>query len=431
MGFMGSPNSTELYRQILGISYPWIVSEVRQDVCNKEITVKVEHFEGEKGNPCPECGEPCSLYDHRVRKLRHLDTCNFKTMVEVNVPRLRCEKHGIWQMPVGFAEKNSRYTMLFEAAVIEWLKTAPTSEVAKSFKLGWDAVDGIMQRAINRGLSRRKEKKVEAIGIDETSNAKGHDYVTVILNKDEDSVIDVLDDRKAETLTNWFKTQKTCNFRGLKSISMDMWDPFIKAVKENIEGAEEKIAFDRFHVSKHINDAVDKVRKREHRDFMAMTGGSPLSKTRFEWLTNSNRTDNRSSKRREFLNLTRLNLVTARAWRIKEQVSMMWDYLYMNVAEKAWKKVLRWISLCRIPEMIKAGKTIRNYFWGILNAIRLKTTNTMLEAKNNCIQRIKNMACGFRNKVRFKRAILFHLGKLDMGFSTIFPEASFMLKGRL
>jgi len=416
---MESPTSTELYRQLLGIRSPWIVRWVKQDIQNKEITVKVEYDEEATANECAECGETCTVYDHRVRRLRHLDTCNFKTIVEVRVPRLKCGKHGVWQMPVSFAEKTSRYTMLFEAAVIEWLKVASITDVAETFRMGWDAVDGIMQRAITRGLLRRKAMKPEAIGIDETSNAKRHDYVTIILNKDEDSVIDVLDDRKSETLSNWLKTQKTCDFSELKSVSMDMWDAFIKAVKENINGAEEKIAFDRFHVSKHVNEAVDKVRRREHRKFMELTGRSPLSKTRFEWLTNSGRTDNRATKRRSFLNLTRLNLVTARAWRIKEQVAMMWNYLYMNVAEKAWKKVLRWISLCRIPEMIQAGKTIRNYFWGILNAIRLKTTNTMLEAKNNCIQRIKNMACGYRNKTRFKRAILFHLGKLDMKPSTI------------
>jgi len=91
----------------------------------------------------------------------------------------------------------------------------------------------------------------------------------------------------------------------------------------------------------------------------------------------------------------------------------------MKVAEEAWKKLLRWISHCRIPEMIKAGKTVRNYFWGILNAIRLKVTNSMLESKNNSIQRIKRMACGFRNRNRFKNAVLFHLGNMDLFPSTI------------
>jgi transposase len=91
----------------------------------------------------------------------------------------------------------------------------------------------------------------------------------------------------------------------------------------------------------------------------------------------------------------------------------------MKVAEEAWKKLLRWVSRCRIPEMIKAGLTVKKYFRGILNAIRLKATNGMVEAKNNSIQRIKRMACGFRNRNRFRTAILFHLGDLDLFPSTI------------
>ena len=91
----------------------------------------------------------------------------------------------------------------------------------------------------------------------------------------------------------------------------------------------------------------------------------------------------------------------------------------MKVAEDAWKKLLYWISHCRIPEMIKTGKTIRNYFWGILNAIRLQVTNGILETKNNRIQQIKRMAYGFRNRERFRNAILFHLGKLNLFPSTI------------
>jgi transposase len=254
--------------------------------------------------------------------------------------------------------------------------------------------------------------------VDETSYQKRHEYTTVLLDKDRDRVLDVLDDRKAETLKTWLETQKSCDLSGLRSISMDMWDPYIKAAREAIPNAEEKVAFDRFHVSKHFNDALDRVRRREHHAYMRQLGESPLSKSRFQWLTNSNRTDNRSGKRKAFLSLSRLNLVTARAWRIKEAANSLWDYCYMKVAEEAWKKLLWWISHCRIPEMIKAGLTVKKYFWGILNAIRLKATNGMVESKNNSIQRIKRMACGFRNRNRFRTAILFHLGKLDLFPST-------------
>jgi transposase len=332
---------------------------------------------------------------------------------------VQCEKDGVQQLAIPYAEKHSRFTSRFECVILVWLQDSPISAVAANCKLSWDEVDGILQRAVKRGLSRRKVQAVENIGVDETSYQKRHKYVTVVLDKDRDRVMDVLNDRTSETLETWFKTQQDNDLSGLKSISMDMWDPYIKAVRNTIPDAEEKIAFDRFHVSKHISHALDKVRRREHAAFMKQAGESPLSKSRYQWLTNAHRTDNRSSKRKAFLQLSRLNLETSRAWRIKETANSLWDYVYMHVAESAWKKLLWWISHCRIPEMIQAGKTIRHYFWGILNAVRLKATNGMVEAKNNCIQRIKRMACGFRNRDRFRTAILFHLGKLDLFPSTI------------
>src|SRR5215469_1068999 len=407
-----------LYKDIVGVQTPWAVTAVTKDEKLRKITVRIEH-DPEAAINCPICDRYTKLYDHRIRVLRYLDTCQYETFLEVHVPRVSCKKDGVQQIAIPYAEKHSRFTSRFESAIIIWLQDSPISAVAENFRLSWDEVDGIMQRAVKRGLSRRQKQKIRNLGIDETSYQKGHKYSTIILDKDSGSVIDVLDDRKAETLETWFKTQEQVNLSGLKSISMDMWDPYIKAVKEAFADAEDIIAFDRFHVSKHINEALDKVRRREHASFQKLTGESPLSKTRFQWLVNSNRTDNRTGKRKVFLSLSKLNLETARAWRIKETANSLWDFVYMNAAQEAWKKLLRWISLCRIPEMIKAGKTIRNYFWGILNAIRLKATNGLVEAKNNSIQRIKRMACGFRNRDRFRNAILFHLGNLDLSPSTI------------
>ena len=415
---METTNSIDtLYRDIIGVIAPWMITGVIKDEYNKRITIRIE-YDREKIIACPICAQRTKRYDHRIRKLRYLDTCQYETYLEVHVPRIKCKKDGVQQIQIPFAEKNSRFTSRFERAIIIWLQNSPISTVAENFNLSWDEVSGIMERAVNRGLERRKEIKVNNIGIDETSNRKGHDYITVILDKDHDNVIDVLDDRKAETLEKWLKTQKNVDLRDLESISIDMWDPFIKAIREAIPGWEKIIAFDRFHVSKHMNQALDKVRRREHNELMNEAGESPLTKSRFEWLINSNRTDNRNGKRRKFLSLSKQNLETARAWRIKETANSLWDYFYMNVAQEAWQKLLVWISLSRIPEMMEVGKTIKKYFWGIMNAIRLKVTNGMAEAKNNSIQRIKRMACGFRNKNRFKNAILFHLGNLNLFPST-------------
>jgi transposase len=410
----------QLYKDIIGVHLPWVITEVAKDEAGRKITIRIEYSTNDI-IACPVCsGYDTKQYDHRVRVLRYLDTCQYETFLEVHVPRIKCGQDGVQQIAIPYAEKHSRFTSRFEQAIIVWLQDSPISAVAKNFKLSWDEVDGIMQRAVKRGLARRKTAEVKNMGVDETSYQKGHEYETVILDKDRDCVLDVLDGRKAETLEKWLKTPENIDLSGLESISMDMWDPYIKAVKDALgDTAEQKIAFDRFHVAKHFNQALDKVRRREHNAFMKQAGESPLSKSRFQWLTNSNRTDNRSGKRKAFLSLSRLNLETARAWRINETANSLWDYVYMKVAKEAWKKLLWWISHCRIPEVIQAGLIVKNYLWGILNAVELKVTNGMVEAKNNCIQRIKRMACGFRNRGRFRTAILFHLGKLDLSPSTI------------
>jgi transposase len=111
-----------------------------------------------------------------------------------------------------------------------------------------------------------------------------------------------------------------------------------------------------------------------------------------------------------------MNLKTARAWRIKEAANQLWEFVYEGVAEKKWKQLLAWMSRSKLEPIIKTGRMIRSYFWGIMNAIRLKANTAMLESVNSGIQKIKRMACGFRNRKRFRIAILFHFGGLDMGF---------------
>jgi len=412
---MSDESLEEFYAQLLGLEYPWTVDKVIRDSKNREVLVHVAMADPSVGN-CPTCDKELPVHDSRTRRWRHLDSCNHKTVIEAEVPRVNCPEHGVHQVRIPWAEKNSRFTQEFEKQVCMWLTYSPISAVAFMFGLSWDAISGIQGRAVERGLARRKKTTPEDIGIDETSYQKRHEYVTVVLDKGSNTVIDVLPDRKAETLDTWFKTQEMADFSALKSVSMDMWDAFIKAVRANIGDAESIISFDRYHVAQHLNKAVDKVRALEHRELLEKDGMSELRGTKYEWLRNSSNLDNRTGNRPAFLRLSRMNLKTARAWRIKEAANQLWDFVYEGVAEKKWKQLLAWMSRSKLEPIIKAGRMIRSYFWGIMNAIRLKANNAMLESVNSGIQMIKRMACGFRNRKRFRIAILFHFGGLDMGF---------------
>jgi len=252
---------------------------------------------------------------------------------------------------------------------------------------------------------------VKALAIDETSFQKRHEYVTVLYDRERDCVIDILDGRKKETLQRWLKDNQD-SLKELESVTMDMWDAYIGAVKETIPDAEEKICFDRFHVARYFTKAVDKVRAEEHRDYKAKYGTSPLTKTRYMWLRSKESRPEQTTK--DFAALACMNLKTARAWRIKESAGELWTLTDRKESEAAWRKLLGWTARSRLQPMIEVGRTIRNYLWGILNATVKRATNAKVESVNAIIQKLKVRACGFRNRARFKMAILFHCGKLSL-----------------
>jgi transposase len=398
----------ELYQKLLGLRSPWLVSDVDLRMEESIVTVWVDHTP-QSTFPCPKCGLECPTYDHRRREWRHLDTCGFITMIEGDIPRIQCKEHGVLQARVPWAEPGSRFTAIFEALAISWLDVAPIDAVAERLNLSWDEAWGIMERGVRRGLARRDTEAIEELAIDETSFQKRHEYVTVLVNRKTGIVIDVLDDRKKATLKKWLEDNKE-QLQAVRTISMDMWEPFITAVQEQIEGSDAKICFDRFHVAGHFGKALDKVRASEHKAFSK--GTSPLTRTKHDWL----RTQANGGYKDEeaFLELTKLNLKTARAWRIKETANGLWSFVYRAAAERNWKVLLGWMARCRLEPMVKVGRMVKEYLWGILNAIVHRVTNAISESINATIQKVKARACGFRNRARFRIAILFHRGGLSM-----------------
>ena len=142
----------ELYRQILGIESPWYVERVELKLEAGQIHVYLEHDNVEW--PCPECGTRCGLYDHQPeRQWRHLDTCQYRTILHAEPPRSNCSEHGPRQVKLPWAEPGSRFTMLMEAVAIEWLKHASQKAVAKQLGLSWEEIHGIMERAVSRKFS--------------------------------------------------------------------------------------------------------------------------------------------------------------------------------------------------------------------------------------------------------------------------------------
>jgi transposase len=304
---------TDLYQRILNVQAPWAVVDVHLDSAGKEVRVVLAH--GESDLACPTCGSPGPRYDGRYRRWRHLDTCQFRTIIEADVPRVKCKEHGVLQVRVPWGEPGSRFTALYEALVIDWLQEASIAAVARLLGLSWDEVDGIMARAVGRGLSRRKTYLPNHLGVDETSFQRRHEYVTVAIDLDQGTAAHVGDGRGRAVLDDYFGSFSEAERGAVEWIATDMWEGYIRPVLDHIPDGDQKIAFDKFHVAKHLGEAVDKVRRRENRALLAR-GVDALKGSKYLWLSNP---DSLEEERWNVLqSLCSGPFKTARAWAIKE-----------------------------------------------------------------------------------------------------------------
>ncbi len=329
------------------------------------------------------------------------------------VPRIKCDDHGVRQIRVPWAEERSRFTALFEAVVIDWLRaTENIAAVAKGLRLTWDEVAGIRARAVVRGMTRRGRVPLPAaVGVDETSITRGHEYVTVVNALSEARVLEVIDHRTEESLDAFWSQYTVDELMKVEQVAMDMWPAYIQSTRKHLTNADDKIVFDKFHILKHLGDAVDKVRRRENRE-LVKDGDQRLSKTRYLWLTHPDRLEGEARERLDRLRTGSLR--TARAFRYKEIASSLWGYVRRGMAERMWKRWVHGALRCALQEIRKVARMIKKHFVGVINAATSDITNAMSESVNSHIQRIKKRACGFRSRVRYREAILFHLGGLDL-----------------
>jgi transposase len=400
----------ELYRQLLGLRDPWKVSGVQIDFEGQKIDVWVE-WPSEKQALCSECGKSYVIYDHRdERQWRHLDTMQFQTILHCRIPRVKCQEHGVKSIDVPWSEKNSRFTALFERLSIDVLLGCQNQTKAKELlKLSWDEVHLIQEKAVQRGLQRRDEGALHYIGVDEKSFLKGHRYATVLSDLDNARVLDVAEDRKEESLAELLHRIPEEQREEVAAVAIDMWEPYINAVESLLP--EVDIVHDKFHIAKYLGEAVDKVRKTEHKSLLK-DGSEDLKGTKYLWLTNPmNWTD---EQRQQFRELKNKGLKVGRAWTLKEIFSDLWGYRYAKPARNFFKKWYWWATHARLTPLADVAKKLKRHLDNILTYLKHRITNAVAEGLNSKIQQIKSAARGFRNFENFRIAILFFCGKLDM-----------------
>nr|QBA86160.1 ISAtc1-like protein [Acidithiobacillus caldus] len=371
------------------------------------------HINFPKGSrfACSVCGEECPVHDTRDHTWRHMDFFQHEAYLHARVPRVKCQEHGVHQISVPWAREGSRFTLLFEALIMTLVREMPVLTAARMVgetdKLLWRVIDHYVPEA----RAAVDMANVHAVGVDETSSRHGHDYITLFVDLNARRLLFATPGKDAKTFEKFSADLQAHggSAEAITDVSMDLSPAFQKGAAEHLPNAE--ITFDRFHLMKLVNEAVDDVRKGE-----VLTQPN-LKKTRWLWLKND---CNLKMKQKEKLQelLKDQNLKTAQAYQFRltfQDIFTIKNRHQGATLLKAWLENARTSDL---PPIVRVAYTIMNHWDGVLRWFESQITNGILEGFNSLIQSAKAKARGYRTHKNFINMAYLILGKLDLRLPT-------------
>jgi transposase len=406
----------KLFEQMLGLRDPWRVKGVQLDMKGQKVVVEVEVKAGSQW--AGEDGELLPVHGWEEREWRHLDTMQFETVIRARVPRVRRRKVGGdgeegWStemVTVPWASPRSRWTLMFEAWSLRVLQCSESVHAAcLLLRLHWESAHAIMQRGVERGLERRTLEEVSLVGIDEKSFGRGHDYATVCNDLNKGRVLEVVRERTTEAARSALQCLGEQQSKKVKAACLDMSPAFEKALILELPWALR--VFDRFHISKLLGEAVDKVRRAEHKA-LSQQGDETLKNSRYDWLYDPAHLSEERLARLQ--GLLEADLRTGRAYGYRINFYEFWNCADRDEARIFFQTWYQSAVRSRLAPIKAIARTLKNHLEGLLNYFSYRITNAMSEGLNSAIQKIKATARGFRNFPNFRTRILFFLGQLDL-----------------
>lgn len=394
---------------MVGLDANWSIANVDLNTESQTLTLALEYIG--KRVVCPECDQTCAKKDHAAeRSWRHLDAMQFQTILTARVPRSSCDACGVKTIAVPWAGKHSRFTLMFEAFAIDMLLAARSVQAAAMMlSIDWSTAQAIMKRAVERGLQRRSLDDVKHVGIDEKNFGKGHDYVSVMTDIDGSRVLEVAPERTIEACDSLWNTLSDEQKENIDAVAMDMWQAFETSTVKNVPDAN--IVYDRFHIAKYLGDAVDKVRRAEHKELMK-SGDERLKGSRYSLLFNpENLTE---AKDEQLTAIVKSTLRTGRAWRLKELFRYFWEETDAVGGRTFFDHWYSWAIRSRLKPVKKVARMLKGRLDRILTWFTSPISNATSEGFNSRIQAIKSAARGFRSFEHYRIRILFFCGKLEL-----------------
>ena len=396
-----------LFARALKLESPWEITRV--DFQEDEGVIKV-YIDFPRGSVfcCPACGKKVKAYDTTEKEWRHLNFFQYACYLVVRVPRIDCLADGILQIDVPWARDGADFTFLFESFAMTMVREMPVNKVSQIIKVDDNKLWRMMQYYTEAARKQEDYSEVTRIGVDETSKAKRHDYVSLFVDLGGRRTIFVAEGKGSETMTAFTQDFKEHhgNPADITDVSIDMSPAFINGVEENLPKAT--ITFDKYHILKTINAAVDSVRKAETHEQDILRGQKYLFLKNRENLTESQLQTLQSIE-----SMPRLNLKTMRAYHIRENFQEIYKEETKEGFERALKRWYFWATHSHIEEIKGAAKTIRRHWAGVLRWYDSKINNGILEGLNSLVQAAKAKARGYRTFKNLRTIIYMLTGKLD------------------
>lgn len=360
--------------------------------------------------PCSVCGKRVHVKDKlKERCWRHVSLWGIPVFLHYCPRRVRCPEHGIHveQIPWSVGKKPVSFPLITVLGF--WSRLLPWDQVARLFNVSWNTVRSSVEAAVDYGRAREDYKHVSFIGIDEISRKRGHTYHTNVYDLERKRLIWSGAHRDKDSLRRFFDWWGKERTDAIVGVCCDMWQNYIDVIHEYC--GEGVIVFDKFHIIRHLMDAIDKVRRMEAKALVEV-GSEVLKGTRYIWLKNPwNLTDNQKIRLSDLL---KSNLKIVRAYSLKEMFRRLWNYTRKAWAAKYLKRWFWWATHSRLKPIRDFAWMIRRHEEGILAYFDLKIDNGIVEAMNNNAKVISHRARGYRSETAFSLALIHRLGRLEL-----------------
>ena len=401
-------NIEKLFSEALGISDPYYIKSVNFDSIKKKLDIEVDFIKGsEFKDDSPNSDlKPYKAYDTIKKTWRHLSFFEHECYLHCRTPRIKTKAGGVKLIMPPWSGVMNGFTLLFEALIMKLSTQMAINNIADLLSISDDKIWKMLDIYTYGARLDEDYSDVNTVGIDETSIAKGHEYISLFVDFQKRKTIFISAGKSNQTVVNFSEDLLDHNATPdqIKEVSCDMSPAFIKGVKENLPNA--KITFDKFHILKIINEGVDKVRRAEAID-------NPLLKnSRYVFLKNDHNLTIKQREKKLELVLPKLNLKSVRAMHIRENFQEIYKSDSMNEFIKNLQKWYFWATHSKLKPMVKAAKTIKNHWDGIIRWKISQINNGILEGLNSVLQAAKRKARGYGEK-HFQTIAYLITGKLD------------------